>query len=104
MGLVMASGLSWSPDGKFLALSDRSAPQDPASLFVLSVDRLEKRKLTLLARQHSCLSAISLRRSRLMVRLLPSTGSQRRPAIFTLCHLQAANPGVSPSRRRGSSD
>ncbi|HEX2344086.1 MAG TPA: protein kinase [Vicinamibacterales bacterium] len=40
------AGLSWSPDGKFLALSDRSAPQDPASLFVLSVDRLEKRKLT----------------------------------------------------------
>jgi Tol biopolymer transport system component len=40
------AGLSWSPDGKFLALSDRSAPDDPASLFVLSVDRLEKRKLT----------------------------------------------------------
>lgn len=40
------AGLSWSPDGKFLALSDRSAPHDPASVFVLSVDRLEKRKLT----------------------------------------------------------
>jgi Tol biopolymer transport system component len=40
------AGLSWSPDGKFLAFSDRSAPQDPASLFVLSVERLEKRRLT----------------------------------------------------------
>jgi Tol biopolymer transport system component len=40
------AGLSWSPDGKFLILSDRTAPQDPASLFVLSVERLEKRRLT----------------------------------------------------------
>jgi Tol biopolymer transport system component/DNA-binding winged helix-turn-helix (wHTH) protein len=40
------AGLSWSPDGKFLAVSDRRAPQDPASLFVLSVERLEKRELT----------------------------------------------------------
>ena len=31
---------------KIPGLPDRSAPQDPASLFVLSVDRSEKRKLT----------------------------------------------------------
>jgi Tol biopolymer transport system component/DNA-binding winged helix-turn-helix (wHTH) protein len=43
---MYGAGLSWSPEGKFLALSDKSAPQDPASLFVLSVDRLVKRKLT----------------------------------------------------------
>jgi Tol biopolymer transport system component/DNA-binding winged helix-turn-helix (wHTH) protein len=43
---MYGAGLSWSPDGKFLAVSDRSTPQDPASLFVLSVDRSEKRKLT----------------------------------------------------------
>ncbi|MGI8785802.1 MAG: protein kinase domain-containing protein [Acidobacteriota bacterium] len=43
---LYGAGLSWSPDGKFLAFSDRSAPQAPVSLFVLSVDRLEKRKLT----------------------------------------------------------
>jgi Tol biopolymer transport system component/DNA-binding winged helix-turn-helix (wHTH) protein len=40
------AGLSWSPDGRFLAVTDRSAPQDQGSLFVLSVDRLERRKLT----------------------------------------------------------
>ena len=43
---LYGAGLSWSPDGKFLAVSDRTAPQDPASLFVLSVDRSVKRKLT----------------------------------------------------------
>lgn len=43
---LYGAGLSWSPDGKFLAVSDRGAPQDPASLFVLSVDRLVRRKLT----------------------------------------------------------
>ena len=43
---LYGAGLSWSPDGKFLVVSDRTAPQDPASLFVLSVDRSAKRKLT----------------------------------------------------------
>ncbi len=40
------SGLSWSPDSKSLAFSDRSALQDAARLFVLSVDRSSKRPLT----------------------------------------------------------
>jgi len=43
------AGLSWSPDSKSLVLSDlsdRSAPGGPASLFKLSLDRLEKQKLT----------------------------------------------------------
>jgi Tol biopolymer transport system component/DNA-binding winged helix-turn-helix (wHTH) protein len=43
---LYGAGLSWAPDGEFLAVSDRSAPQDPASLFVLSVDGLVRRKLT----------------------------------------------------------
>jgi Tol biopolymer transport system component len=43
---LYGAGLSWSPDGQFLVLSDKSTPQGPASLFVLSVDRLDRRKLT----------------------------------------------------------
>jgi len=38
--------LSWSPDGKLLAFSDRGSPQEPRSIFLLSVENLEKRKLT----------------------------------------------------------
>jgi Tol biopolymer transport system component len=39
-------GLSWSPDGKYLALADKTAPRDPASIFLLSVETGDKRKLT----------------------------------------------------------
>jgi Tol biopolymer transport system component/DNA-binding winged helix-turn-helix (wHTH) protein len=38
--------LSWSPDGKTLAFSDRPANDDPTSLFLLSLDTLAVRKLT----------------------------------------------------------
>jgi eukaryotic-like serine/threonine-protein kinase len=40
------AGLSWSPDGRYLALSDQSAPQAPASLFIMSLDQSVRRKLT----------------------------------------------------------
>ena len=49
-------GLSWSPDGKYLALADKSTPRDrghyawwgnrPYSIFLLSVETGTKRKLT----------------------------------------------------------
>ena len=39
-------GLSWSPDGKFLAFSDRSSRHDPACVFVASIDRSSRRRLT----------------------------------------------------------
>jgi Tol biopolymer transport system component/DNA-binding winged helix-turn-helix (wHTH) protein len=38
--------LSWSPDGKQLALADKSAPGEPYSIFLLSVETGDKRKLT----------------------------------------------------------
>jgi Tol biopolymer transport system component/DNA-binding winged helix-turn-helix (wHTH) protein len=38
--------LSWSPDGKLLAYSDRTDPSEPASVFLLSLDSLEVRRLT----------------------------------------------------------
>src|SRR5258706_809293 len=38
--------LSWSPDGKLLAYSDRTDPNAPASIFLLSLDSLEVRRLT----------------------------------------------------------
>ena len=38
--------LSWSPDGKFLAFSERVSPLAPFGIYLLSVDGLEKRKLT----------------------------------------------------------
>jgi Tol biopolymer transport system component/DNA-binding winged helix-turn-helix (wHTH) protein len=42
-----AGRLSWSPDGKSLAFSDRASPDEPAfSIFLLSLDSLEVRKLS----------------------------------------------------------
>ena len=41
-----ASRLSWSPDGKLLAFSDRASRNEPASIFLLSLDSLEVRRLT----------------------------------------------------------
>ncbi len=40
------SGLSWSPDGKFLAVSDRTSPEEPWAIFLVSVESGEKRRLT----------------------------------------------------------
>src|SRR5438067_7520994 len=40
------SSLSWSPDGKFLALSDESTPQAPGGVSVISPETGEKRRLT----------------------------------------------------------
>ncbi|MDA2925294.1 serine/threonine-protein kinase [Acidobacteria bacterium AH-259-L09] len=41
------TGLSWSPDGKFLVVPDRSAPEEPTAIFLLAVDNGEKKRLTL---------------------------------------------------------
>jgi Tol biopolymer transport system component/DNA-binding winged helix-turn-helix (wHTH) protein len=38
--------LSWSPDGKLLAFSEKNSPQEPDSIFLLSLESLEKRRLT----------------------------------------------------------
>ena len=38
--------LSWSPDGKLLAYSDRASLTEAASIFLLSLDSMEVRKLT----------------------------------------------------------
>jgi Tol biopolymer transport system component len=38
---------AWSPDGKWLAIVDRSSGTEPRALFLLSTDTGEKRKLTL---------------------------------------------------------
>jgi Tol biopolymer transport system component/DNA-binding winged helix-turn-helix (wHTH) protein len=38
--------LGWSPDGRFLAVEDKSAPQEPFGVFLLSVETGEKRRLT----------------------------------------------------------
>ena len=38
--------LSWSPDGKMLAFSDRLTSKDPTSIFLLSLDTLAVHKLT----------------------------------------------------------
>jgi Tol biopolymer transport system component len=43
---VGCGGLSWSPDGKFLALAGKNAPQEPASIFLLSVETGDKRRVT----------------------------------------------------------
>ncbi|HSE33174.1 MAG TPA: LpqB family beta-propeller domain-containing protein [Pyrinomonadaceae bacterium] len=40
------NGLSWSPDGESLGFSGRDSPSEPNSIFLLSVESLEKRKIT----------------------------------------------------------
>jgi DNA-binding winged helix-turn-helix (wHTH) protein/dipeptidyl aminopeptidase/acylaminoacyl peptidase len=42
----VAGLLSWSPDGKLLAFSDRAPSNEPSSIFLLSLDSLEVRRLT----------------------------------------------------------
>ena len=42
----VAGRLSWSPDGKLLAYSDRASRDEGASIFLLSLDSLEVRRLT----------------------------------------------------------
>jgi Tol biopolymer transport system component/DNA-binding winged helix-turn-helix (wHTH) protein len=39
-------GLSWSPNGKWLALTDRSSGESEDSIYLLSVESSEKRRLT----------------------------------------------------------
>jgi len=39
-------GLAWSPDGRFLAIVDRSSPLGPNSIFLLSLETGERRRLT----------------------------------------------------------
>jgi len=41
-----ADRLSWSPDGKFLAYSDRPSRTEAASIFLLALDSMEVRRLT----------------------------------------------------------
>ena len=38
--------ISWSPDGRFIAISGKSSDQEPYSIYLLSVDRKELRKLS----------------------------------------------------------
>ena len=41
-----AAGPSWSPDGRLLALSERHEAQAPLSIFLASIESLEKQRLT----------------------------------------------------------
>jgi Tol biopolymer transport system component/DNA-binding winged helix-turn-helix (wHTH) protein len=43
---LYGAGLSWSPDARFLAISDKAAEQDPAGVFVLAIDGSGSRRLT----------------------------------------------------------
>jgi Tol biopolymer transport system component len=40
------NALSWSPDGKYLAFSGREAANEPNGVFLLSIETLEKRRVT----------------------------------------------------------
>lgn len=44
--LIYGCGLSWSPDGKSLAVADRSSEAEPFGLFLLSVETGDKQRLT----------------------------------------------------------
>ena len=39
-------GVAWSPNGKFLAITDRESPKSPSSIFLLDVETRVRRKLT----------------------------------------------------------
>jgi Tol biopolymer transport system component len=43
--------LAWSPDGGWLAFSDKPDAESPASIFLLSLETLERRQLTAPPRQ-----------------------------------------------------
>jgi Tol biopolymer transport system component/tRNA A-37 threonylcarbamoyl transferase component Bud32 len=43
---VSGASLSWSPDGKNIAFRDRKSPEDPPSIWSLSVETLERKQLT----------------------------------------------------------
>jgi len=43
---VGLGSLSWSPDGKNIAFADRKSPKDPSSIWLLSVETLEKKQVT----------------------------------------------------------
>ena len=45
--------LGWSPDGKWLAITDRSSAEEPFGLFLLSIETGEKRRLTSAAGQNA---------------------------------------------------
>jgi serine/threonine protein kinase len=43
---VMPQALDWSPDGKTLAIVDKTSEEEPWSIFLLSIETGERRKLT----------------------------------------------------------
>ncbi|OLD66183.1 MAG: hypothetical protein AUI33_11145, partial [Ignavibacteria bacterium 13_1_40CM_2_61_4] len=45
-GLFYFTTLSWSPDGKFIAFGDRTSPDEPYGIFLLSLETLQTRRLT----------------------------------------------------------
>ncbi len=45
-GILYGAGLSWSPDARFLAISDKASAQDPGGVFVLAIDGSGSRRLT----------------------------------------------------------
>jgi eukaryotic-like serine/threonine-protein kinase len=49
---TMLHYIDWSPDGKLLAFQVRDSPNESSSIFLLSLDTLEKRKLTSPPEQH----------------------------------------------------
>jgi Tol biopolymer transport system component/predicted Ser/Thr protein kinase len=44
--LTSNDGLSWSPDGRLLAMTDKESPEDPDGIFLFSRETGEKRRLT----------------------------------------------------------
>jgi Tol biopolymer transport system component/DNA-binding winged helix-turn-helix (wHTH) protein len=46
LGETKSSGISWSADGRFLAVVDQETPDKPLSISLLSVETGEKRRLT----------------------------------------------------------
>ena len=46
LGVERFSGLSWSPDGKFLAVPDRTSSEEPFAIFRVSVESGAKERLT----------------------------------------------------------
>jgi Tol biopolymer transport system component/DNA-binding winged helix-turn-helix (wHTH) protein len=45
-GADITPDLAWSPDGKLLAFSERGSPKEPYNIFLLSLESLEKTRLT----------------------------------------------------------
>ena len=82
--------LSWSPDGKLLAFSDRASSNEPTSIYFLPLD-----SLPFVSSRHGDYRATTTLRSRQMVKPSHLTAVRKVSRPSTRCRLEAARSDAS---------